>query len=187
MSLKEDKAATRSISFRLPVELVEDIQTEASLNDISPNVLVQQILEKYVKWDAKAAKAGFVPVTKGLLKELFDKIPEKEVIEIAERVERKEFADIILLLRNDFNIEAVLDEIESRARVSSFPFRYTSKGKLHSFVIQHDIGPKWSLYLSTRYKAAFEDLQLTSFKFHTSQNTIHFDVMEPSTNDDSTT
>ena len=38
---------TRSISFRLPDELIEEIQTEARNNDVSPNVLVHRILERY--------------------------------------------------------------------------------------------------------------------------------------------
>lgn len=167
---------TTSISFRLPEKLITDIQTEAQLNDVSPNMLVHKILERYTKWDSNATKAGFVPVTKGLIRELLDKISDKEVAEIAERVERKEFADIALLLKNEFNIESVFDIIEIRARVSSFPFRYEVKGKLHSFVIQHDLGPKWSLYLATRYRAAFEDVGLTNFKFRTATNTIKFDV-----------
>ena len=168
---------TKSISFRLPEELIADIHTEAQLNDVPPNVLVHKILERYTRWDSNATKAGFVPITKGLIKELFDKISDKEVVEIAERVERKEFADITLLLRNEFNIESVFDIIEMRARVSGYPFRYEVKGKMHSFVIQHDLGPKWSLYLATRYKAAFEDVGLTNFKFRTAANTIQFDVI----------
>lgn len=168
---------TKSISFRLPEKLITDIQTEAQLNDVSANVLVHKILERYTRWDSTATKAGFVPVTKGLIMELLDKISDKEVAEIAERIERKEFADIALLLRNEFNIESVFDIIEIRAKVSGYPFRYEVKGKLHSFVIQHDLGPKWSLYLATRYRAAFEDVGLTNFKFRTAANTIQFDVV----------
>lgn len=168
---------TKSISFRLPEQLIEDIHTEAQLNDVSPNVLVHKILERYTRWDSNAAKAGFVPITKGLIMELFDKVSDKEAVEIAERIERKEFADIALLLRNEFNIESVFDIIEIRARVSGYPFRYDVKGKMHSFVIQHDLGSKWSLYLATRYKAAFEDVGLKNFKFRTATNTIQFDVV----------
>ncbi|HJU13234.1 MAG TPA: hypothetical protein VJ792_02120 [Candidatus Nitrosotalea sp.] len=167
---------TRSITFRLPEDLVEEIQTEAQLTDVSPNVLVHKILERYTRWDSRAAKAGYVPVTKGLIHELFERIPDKDIVEIAERVERKEFQDITYLLRNEFNIESVFDIIEMRAKVSGQPFRYAVKGNLHSVVLQHDLGPKWSVYLVARYKAAFEDLGLTNFKFHTTPNTIQFDI-----------
>ncbi len=168
---------TRSISFRLPEDLVEEIETAAQLNNVSTNVLVHRILERYTSWDAAAAKAGFIPVTKGLMHELLAKVSDKELDEIAKRIEKKEFEDIMLLFKNQFDIASVLDIIELRAKVSGFPYRYNVKGKIHSFVIQHDLGEKWSLYLASRYREVFEDLGLTSMKFHTTPNTIQFDLL----------
>ncbi|MDE1811392.1 MAG: hypothetical protein KGH85_00830 [Thaumarchaeota archaeon] len=141
---------TRSVTFRLPEHLVDEIEVEAQTSDVSVNVLVRKILERYAKWDSRATKAGYIPITKGLIIELVDKLSDKEVVEIAERIERKEFADIVLLLRNEFDIKSVFDIIEMRAKVSGYPFRYTIKGTIHSFVLQHDLGAKWSLYLVTR-------------------------------------
>ena len=171
---------TKSISFRLPEDLAEQIQTEAQLNDVSTNVLVHKILERYMRWDSMASKAGYIPVTKGLMMELLDKVSDKEISEIAERVERKEFADIALIFRNEFNMSSFFDIIETRARVSGFPYRYSVKGKIHSCTIQHDLGPKWSSYLASRYRAALEDLGISNFKFRSAPNTIQFDVVEPS-------
>lgn len=142
--------------------------------------MVHKVLERYIKWDSMSTKAGFIPVTKGLMKELLDKVPEKEVAEIAQRVERLEFADIAIMFRNEFNLESFFDVIETRARVSGFPYRYSVKGKLHSITIQHDLGSKWSTYLSARYRAALEDLGVSSFKFRTAPNTIQFEVFEES-------
>lgn len=146
---------------------------------------MHQILERYAKWDYRASKAGFIPVTKGLILELLDKITDKEVNEIAERVERKEFVDVSLLFKNEFNMESFFEIIAMRAKVSGYPYRYTTKGKVHSFVLQHDLGQKWSFYLSSRYRAALEDLGLSNFKFRTAPNTIQFDVVEPDFQDKS--
>jgi len=181
VSVEENRDAflherTKSATFRLPDGLVEEIKAEAQHMKVSPNILVHRILERYTRWDSRAAKAGYVPVTKGLITELLEKIPDKEVVEIAERVERKEFADILYLLRNEFTLESAFDIIEMRAKVSGYPYRYTKKGNMHSVVLQHDLGPKWSVYLASRYKAAFEDMGITNFKFRTAPNTIQFDV-----------
>ena len=40
------KEKTRSITYRLPVKLVEEIETEAMNKNISHNVMARQILEK---------------------------------------------------------------------------------------------------------------------------------------------
>lgn len=55
---------TRSISYRLPEFIVNELETEAMQKEISQNVLVKQILEKYVKWDRFADKIGIIPVPK---------------------------------------------------------------------------------------------------------------------------
>ena len=169
--------ATSSASFRLPDKLIEEIQTEAQLNDITSNVLVNKILERYTRWDSNATKAGFIPVTKGLLKELLEKLSDKEEAEVAERIERKEFADIALLMRNEFDLDSFFDIIKMRAEVSGYPYRLIVKDKTHTCTIQHDLGQKWSVYLSTRYKAALEDLGITGVSFRSSPNTIQFDVI----------
>ena len=179
VSSKQDSSShenTRSISFRLPKDLVDEIQTEAELNAVTPNVLVHRILKKHTKWDTNAEKAGYIPVTKGLISALLDKIPDNEIIEIAKRVEKKEFEDIALLFRHRYDIETALDLIEMRARASGFPYRFNVKGNIFSIIIQHDINEKWSLYLMSRYKQIFEDLGITRIKFHTTAKVIQFDL-----------
>ena len=61
------KEKTRSVTYRLPVKLVEEIETEAMNKNISHNVMARQILEKYVQWDRFADKIGIIPVPKKML------------------------------------------------------------------------------------------------------------------------
>jgi len=51
-----EKEKTRSITYRLPEKIVEELETEASRQNISQNVLVKQVLEKYIQWDKFATK-----------------------------------------------------------------------------------------------------------------------------------
>src|SRR3989337_339374 len=64
------KEKTRSITYRLPENLVEELETESMEKNISQNVLVKQILEKHVQWDRYADKIGMIPVPKNILDEL---------------------------------------------------------------------------------------------------------------------
>ena len=63
-----EKKPTRSTSYRLPEEILDELQTEAQERNISENVLVKQILEKHVKWDRIEEVVGMIPVPYGLLK-----------------------------------------------------------------------------------------------------------------------
>ena len=62
----QKKEKTRSITYRLPAKVVEELETEAMNKNISQNVLVKQILEKYVNWDRFGDKIGMIPVPKGI-------------------------------------------------------------------------------------------------------------------------
>ncbi|MDP3779921.1 MAG: hypothetical protein Q8Q69_01860, partial [Nitrosopumilaceae archaeon] len=64
------KETTRSITYRLPAYVVDELETEAMQKNISQNVLVKQILEKFVNWDRFADKIGIIPIPKAILESL---------------------------------------------------------------------------------------------------------------------
>lgn len=52
----QKKDATRSIIYRLSENLVNELETKFAQKSISQNVLVKQILEKYIQWDFLSGK-----------------------------------------------------------------------------------------------------------------------------------
>jgi hypothetical protein len=64
---------TRSITFRLDPNTVDNLQREADQKEISLNVLVNQVLRRYVKWDTFEPKIGMMPVPKIILSTCFNK------------------------------------------------------------------------------------------------------------------
>ena len=61
------KETSRSITYRLPSNVVEELENEARNKKISHNVLVKQVLEKYIEWDRYSDKLGIIPVPKKIL------------------------------------------------------------------------------------------------------------------------
>jgi hypothetical protein len=86
----------------------------------------------------------------------------------------------LLLLKKQYNvpIESALDFIESWIKESGYPYLHDTSGvdqNIHHFVIQHDMGLKWSLYLSEIYRDLFEELfSLTEVRFDITDNTVGF-------------
>ena len=64
---------TRRITFRLDLSTVYNLQREADQKEISLNVLVNQILRRYVKWDTFESKIGMMPIPKIILSTCFNK------------------------------------------------------------------------------------------------------------------
>ena len=64
---------SRSVTFRLDLKVIDELQTEADNMEISLNVLVNQVLKRYAEWDRYENKIGMMPVPRVILSHLVDK------------------------------------------------------------------------------------------------------------------
>jgi hypothetical protein len=175
-------APSESISFMLPRDVLYKLRQEAKRKEISVNTLMTQIAKRHTDWYVAASQIGFVSVRKILIMKLLDEIRDDEKIkEIAKEV-AKESNDLLLLLKKQYNtsIESALDLIESWIKESGYPYLHDTSGidqNFHHFVIQHDMGLKWSLYLLEIYRDLFEELfNVTGVHFDMTDNTVEFTV-----------
>jgi hypothetical protein len=115
-----------------------------------------------------------------LIMKLLDEIRDDEKIkEIAREVARGS-RDSILLLKEQYNIpiESTLDFIESWIKEAGYPYLHDISGvdqNIHHFVIQQEMGLKWSLYLSEILRNLFEELfNVTKVHFDITDNIVGF-------------
>ncbi|HEU4444436.1 MAG TPA: hypothetical protein VFR94_07180 [Nitrososphaeraceae archaeon] len=167
---------SESITFRLDNTILNKLHHEAEQKDISVNTLVSHIIRSHIDWHSNAAKAGFVTVRRGLLSNLINRLSEKEISSIAEYIAKTETKDFILLLRNEYNIESALDVVETWIKISGYPYRHDVNHTQHAYVIQHDMGKNWSLYLAELYRFLFEEFGLKRVEFDLNPNTLDFIV-----------
>lgn len=167
---------SESITLRLDSIILNKLQREAEQKDTSVNALVSHVVRRHIDWHSNAAKAGFVTVRRGLLINLINRLPDKEISSIAEYIAKKETKDFVLLLRNEYNIESALDVIETWIKISGHPYRHEVNYTRHSYVIQHDMGRNWSLYMAEQYRFLFEEFELKKVEFDINENTLDFVV-----------
>jgi hypothetical protein len=89
--------------------------------------------------------------------------------------------DAILLMQNEYTIESALNLLESWIKTCGFPYKHkeTNNGQnRHSFIIQHDIGMKVSVYLATLFQSLFEELGQNKrrIEFDKTENTLAFTI-----------
>ena len=173
---KQQPHQSQSITFRSDSNILNKLHHEADQKDISVNTLVSHIIRRHIDWYSNAAKAGFVTVRRGLLINLINRLSEKEISSIAEDIAKNETKDFVLLLRNKYNIESALDVIETWIKISGYPYRHEVNYTRHSYVIQHDLGRNWSLYMAELYRFLFEEFGLKRAEFDINHNTLAFVV-----------
>jgi hypothetical protein len=167
---------TGSVTLRFDAGMLEDLRKESEHKRLSLNTLATQIFRTHVEYGSLAAKAGMVSFHKSLLIRIMDRLSEDEIIKLSEYIAKNEMKDTILLMKKRYDAGAYVDFIESWARVSGFEYRHDISDNTHSFVIQHDMGKRWSIYMANILKYVFADVGAKWADFQSTDNTVTFNV-----------
>lgn len=169
-SIRKEK--TRSITYRLPANIVEELETEAMQKSISQNVLVKQILEKYVTWDRFGDKIGMIPVPRGILDTLGAEMDGSDIDEIIKAV-LPLIKDTVLFMKGSYDLKRCIETLEDYMRASGMKSDHRIEGELHHFIIQHNLGLKWSFFTEQLLKTIFRQfLPDKNMKCQTTNSTV---------------
>jgi hypothetical protein len=149
------KETTRSITFRLPTRLINNLESEAEQKNISLNVLVKQILEKYMEWDRFSDKIGMIPVPKKVLQSLDKNMNSKDINNMVNAI-HPTIQDIVMFMKGDYDLLTCIETLESYMYASGVKSDHrVSKGGMHNFIIQHELGMNWSIFTEQLLKEIF--------------------------------
>ncbi len=166
------KEKTRSITYRLPVKLVEEIEAEAMNNNISHNVMARQILEKYIRWDRFANKIGIIPVPKKILDTLGLDMNAEDV-DIIINVIKPVIKDTVLFIKGKYDLKRCIETLEDYMRASGMKSDHRVEGDMHHFIIQHDLGSNWSMFTKQLLQEIFHEfVPDTEMKCQTTESTV---------------
>jgi len=163
---------TRSISYRLPAHIVNELETESMQREISQNVLVKQILEKYISWERFADKIGMIPIPKEILRILGNRMEGDAINEIIDSLIPL-IKDWVMFMKGSYDLRRAIETMEDYMRASGMTSDHRIEGEIHHFIIQHNLGIRWSIFTETLLKEIFHQfLPSVSMKSRTTPNTV---------------
>ena len=166
------KEKTRSITYRLPEDLVEELETESMEKNIPHNVLVKQILEKYIQWDRYADKIGMIPVPKNIIDELGKEMSGEDIDGII-KVMLPMIKESVLFMKGKYDLKRCIETLEDYMKASGMKSDHRIEGELHHFIVQHELGVKWSLLTERLFKEIFHEfLPDLNLKCQTTEKTV---------------
>src|ERR1700739_2638517 len=165
---------SQSVSFRLDSNTLDELQREADLNQISLNLLVNNVLKRYSDWGTYENRIGMIPVPKTMLT-LIDKTVDMvkkngindevieqwrgEILKQAAEVAFSKIKEVVWFMKKQYTLTAVLAVLKDYMKVSGINADHRIEGgKKHVFVIQHELGENWSLFTKELLKLIFENL-----------------------------
>ncbi|MBI5147291.1 MAG: hypothetical protein HZA84_08795 [Thaumarchaeota archaeon] len=163
---------TKSITFRLPKRILEQVELEAEQNNVSENVLVRQILTNYVDWFRLSKGIGMMPITKESLRKLSEHLDYTSINSIVEDISSmiKNFSTIRY---GRYDLSTTLDSLSMYIQMSNSQLVHLKEGNTHRFLISHNLGIAWSLVLEQLFKSIFgEFIDNSQIKFKTTDDSI---------------
>lgn len=152
------KEKTRSITYRLPESVVEELETEAMEKNISQNVLVKQILEKYVEWERFTEKIGMIPVPKSIVSMLGEQMEGEDIEDILSTI-KPLIKESVLFMKGKYDLKRCIEALEDYMSASGMKSDHRIEGTQHHFIIQHELGMKWSLFTEHLLKEIFHEFE----------------------------
>jgi hypothetical protein len=166
------KEKTRNVTYRLPVHIVEELETEAMNRNISQNVLAKQVLGKFISWDRFADKIGMIPVPRKILESLGSKMDPNDINTIINTI-KPIITNNVMFIKGKYDLKRCIETLEDYMRASGMNSDHRVEGSLHHFVIQHELGFKWSLFTAQLLKEIFNEfLPQQNVKAQTTESTV---------------
>lgn len=165
---------TKIISVRVNEEIKKILVLESELEGVTLNTLIGKILTKHVSWDKFSDEIGFVMSTRPFLRSLLELVDEEDIKKLALTVCRSSWRDAIIYTTGDLTIVNFLKVLELWLHSSHIHFRRILKSDNDKFVIQHDLGEKWSLYFVTVVGAVLGEVGYKFVDLVSTPQTISF-------------
>lgn len=176
MKSKEEKkkSESESITFRIPAKLLNELRQESEKKQVSLNTLTNQIFTDHIVWHTYAKQTGLSYVPKPLISRTVNELTEEQLSTIAEEAVKDKLKDLALLIRDEFTASSFLSMTEDWARISDFSYKHeiSDGGRIHRFMIQHDLGKNYGFLLKEMYRFALEDLLNKKTEFEMTDNTL---------------
>lgn len=156
--------------------VLQKLRQVAQEKEITLNILVNQVLKLHIDWYVNAPKAGMVPLPKVAISKLVEKIDEADIIILANDISKNDGKNILLLQKNTCDLHSLLHAMQTWIKISGFSSTCEIKDDMHTFIIDHGMGKKWSLLISHIFQNMMEDLGAKKVENYASDSSVMFKV-----------
>ncbi len=170
------KQQTESLTLRIDKGLLDKLRKESEQKMVSINSLTNQIIKSYIKWYSPAQRAGIMFVPKCVLIPLIDTLAEYQILNIADEFRKSGYEETLLMMSKEYSLPVILDLFDSWLNVSNMQFDRESSENSLTYIINHGMGKKWSLFLEKVFWYMVKDLEITGATFDVTDGTVTFKI-----------
>jgi hypothetical protein len=167
---------TEPATFRLDKAMLDQLRQEAEEKRINLSTLLNQIIESHIKWHASATKAGFMPIRKIVIKKLFDSLTIENIDALATEVSLGLTDETMAIMSSKRSEKSVFELIDRWIKMSGFSYHHEVSENSHIYVVHHNMGEKWSYYLSRIFDHIALEFMNTKPDTQTTENALFIKI-----------
>ncbi|MFZ0253674.1 MAG: hypothetical protein WAL28_07720 [Nitrososphaeraceae archaeon] len=166
------KRQTESLTLRIDKDLLDKLRKESEQKMVSINTLTNLIIKSYIKWYSPAQRAEIMSVPKSGLIAIIDNLADYQMESAADKFRKSGYEETLLMMSKEYSLPVVLDLFDSWLNVSNMQFNRESSEDSLTYIINHGVGKKWSLFLEKVFWYMVKDLGITGARFDVTENTV---------------
>ncbi len=162
---------TRTVSYRIDNEILEEITKESRLRETSSNVLINQILRKFTDFDRYQHSIGTIPFPKEVLTSILETANEEQ-IKIFALQAFKFLIEAVILTQKQQDLTAILRLLKEYVKVSGIASDHIIKDGKDVMVVQHDMGWRCSMFTKELLSLIFEKFAIARPDFEVTDSSV---------------
>jgi len=166
------------ITFRINKDLKIALDKECAIKKVSLNHILNKTIEKHVKWDRFAEEIGLIFVSKSIFRNILSKMDEKDIKLLATTICRGTLKDATIYMKGTLNYQNFLEMLDAWISNSHIPFRHLNENGIDKYIIQHELGIKYSIYLSTAVNTLLSEIEYVLKNIDLADQTLNFEVIK---------
>lgn len=167
------------ISFRIDKKQKQSLEEECELKKVSVNHMLNQLIDNHLKWDKFAAEMGLIFVTKAIFREILTKMSEREIKILATTICRSALKNATIYMKGEFNHQNFVEILDMWLKHSHIPFRRIPTNSHEKYILQHDLGKKYSYYIHTAVVTLLNEVDCMARNSNIDENTLTFEICKP--------
>lgn len=153
--------------------MIKNLKNDAEFEKVSVNSLAIRIFSNHISWEKYERKVGLLPMTKVFLENVIAKMTEEDVVSLAEKNEKDYFKSILIFMKRERSKKEFVNLLRSWLSVSWMQHILELKDDgNYYFVIRHELGKNWSLYIKTLLSELYHDSFDDDIRIKTTGSTI---------------
>ncbi|GEM_PF-2284227 len=161
---------TKTVSFRVPENIISEIEKDARIKKVSTNILINQILFDYAVFHRYRQHMRIMPVSDDVTRLALNNLDSRRG-DLAEAIYQN-IKEWTLVSRMEFDFYSCIQALETFCRVSDLGFESSERDGVFSIVIKHDLGSNFSSLMIDLAEKIFWDLRKVKIESEKTKSAI---------------